>query len=75
MTDDAIRAAAKLDHRYTPVPDAALDDCGHLYAPTYPSQNLALTGAGGLGLRVESAPSAHGDRLTGLDREPIARAR
>lgn len=75
VTDDAIRAAAKLDHRYTPVPDADLDACGHLYARTYPSPNLALTGAGGLGLRVEPAPSAHSDRLTGLNREPITRTR
>jgi hypothetical protein len=75
VTDDAIRAAAKLDHRYTPVPDAALDACGHLYARTYPSPNLALAGAGGLGLRVDSTPSAQGDRLPVMDREPIARAR
>lgn len=73
VTDDAIRAAAKLDHRYTPVPDAALDDLGHLYARTYPSPNLALTGAGVFGLRVEPEPSAHGDRLAVINREPIAR--
>jgi hypothetical protein len=75
VTDDAIRAAAKLDHRYTPVPDAVLDDCGHLYARTYPSPNLALTGAGGLGLRVEPAGSARSDRLPVMSREPITRAR
>jgi hypothetical protein len=57
------------------VPDAVLDDCGHLYSRTYPSPNLALDGAGGLSLRVEPAPSAHSVRLTGLNREPITRTR
>lgn len=75
VTDDAIRAAAKLDHRYTPVRDAALDDCGHLYARTYPNPNLAPTGAGGLSLHVEPTLSAHGDRLPVMNRDPIARAR
>ena len=75
VTDDAIRAAAKLDHRYTPAPDAALDDCGHLYARTYPSPNLALAGAGGLALRLECGHSGRGDRLPAMSREPIALAR
>jgi hypothetical protein len=75
VTDDAIRAAAKLDRRYTPVPDSAIDTCGPLFARTYPSVNVALIGAGGLALKVETARTSVSGEGVDVVHAPIARRR
>lgn len=73
VTDDAIRAAAQLEHRYAPVPDATVDACGPLYARTYPSPSPAPTGTGGIALHVEPALMTPGKRGAWIDRQAISR--